>query len=145
MSDTFTALDEVVAPGEAGSTYHLLDWQTGSLITPAWSGYLAAVRAAHPLEGGVDTGARRVTTVLSSECFPGDRLRRGIRVLGRSARTFTFEVVLWQADTGVEVVRSEIVMVTVDRKSGTAVQIPAGFWAGVEEREGRSIAPVARS
>jgi acyl-CoA thioesterase FadM len=133
----FTIVEEIVAPGDPESHYHLVDYQTQELVSTLWSVYLARAReglAASP----VSPAMRRVTYSLDSECAPGDRLRREIRVASRSRRSCTFEARLIHADDGRVVHAAEMVTVFVDPARG-AVEIPADFWAAVERIEGRSI------
>jgi len=141
MSDQqFAMADEVVAPGEAGSRHHLVDYQTQELVSTLWSAYLAKAREGLA-PSSVNPAMRRVSYSLESECMPGERLRRGIRVTSRSRRACTFEAVLSHADDGRVIHAAEMVTVFIDPERG-AVEIPADFWAAVEQLEGRSI-PVA--
>ena len=136
----FAIVEEIVAPGEAGSQRHLVDYQTQELVSTLWYAYLAKAREG--LErSSVYPAMRRVTYSLDSECMPGQRLQRGIRVASRSRRSCTFEAVLSNAEDGRVVYAAEMVTVFVDPEQG-AVEIPADFWAAVEKIEGRSI-PVA--
>jgi hypothetical protein len=136
--ERFSIIEDVVAPGEPGSDYHLVDYQTQELVSKLWSTYLA--RAREGLEPtSVTQAMRRVSYSLDSECKPGQRLRRGIRAVSRSRRACTFEAVLWHADDGRVVHSAELVTVFVDPKLGS-VEIPADFWAAVEGIEGREIA-----
>jgi acyl-CoA thioesterase FadM len=136
----FTIVEEIVAPGEPGSQYHLVDYQTQELVSTLWSTYLAKAQ-----EGlaptSVHPAMRRVSYSLDSECVPGQRLRRAIRVASRSRRSCTFEATLSHADDGRVIHAAEMVTVFVDPQSG-AVEIPAPFWEAVEKMEGRSI-PIA--
>lgn len=135
--DEFTLVENVVAPGDAGSHYHLVDYQTQELVSTLWSKYLAQNR-----EGiGPGTGQpamRRVTYMLDNEAQPGDELQRGIRAVSRTRRGFTCDAALWHKADGRFVHRAEIVTVWVEPGTG-AVEIPAGFWANVERTEGREI------
>jgi acyl-CoA thioesterase FadM len=138
----FTIVEEIVAPGDPGSQYHLVDYQTQELVSTLWSAYLAKAReglAASP----VAPAMRRVSYSLESECTPGQRLRRAIRVASRSRRSCTFEATLTHADDGRIIHAAEMVTVFVDPSRG-AVEIPEDFWAAVERIEGRSI-PVPAS
>jgi acyl-CoA thioesterase FadM len=135
----FAIVEEVVAPGEAGSQRHLVDYQTQELVSTLWSAYLARAREGLA-RSSVYPAMRRVTYSLDSECMPGQKLQRGIRMASRSRRSCTFEAVLSHAD-GRVVHAAEMVTVFVDPEKG-AVEIPADFWAAVEQIEGRSI-PVA--
>ena len=136
----FAIVEEIVAPGEAGSHYHLVDYQTQELVSTLWSKYLAKAREGLG-SSSVNPAMRRVSYSLESECTPGQRLQRGIRVVSRSRRSCTFEAVLSNADDGRVIHAAEMVTVFVDPEKG-AVEIPADFWAAVERLEGRSI-PVA--
>lgn len=143
MSEQFTIVEEVVAPGDPGSHYHLVDYQTQELLSTLWSAYLA--KAGEGLAPSpVNPAMRRVTYSLESECMPGQRLTRGIRVVSRSRRTCTFEASLAHADDGRVVHSAEMVTVFIDPEKG-AVEIPADFWEAVERMEKRSIPVVERS
>jgi acyl-CoA thioesterase FadM len=144
LGDSYTMVQDLVAPGDPGSHYHLLDWQTGEMITSLWSQYLLAARESAPY-GDAVPAPRRVTTVLERECFPGDRLRRGIRAVSRSRRSFVCEAAVWLADTDALVVTEEIVTVVASRSTGQAIEIPADLWAGIERLEGRSLPLVQRA
>ena len=69
--------------------------------------------------------------------------QRGIRVVGRSRRSFTFAAGLWHAGDGRPVHSAEIVTVFVEPGKG-AVEVPEDFWSAVEEIEGRRIAVAER-
>lgn len=139
----FTLVEDLVAPGEEGSHHHLVDYETQEIVSTLWSKYLARAR-----EGlaptSVGPAMRRVSYSLDSECMPGQALRRGIRVAGRSRRACTFEAALWHAESGEMVHAAEMVTVFVDPQKG-AVEIPEDFWASVERLEGRSIQPAERA
>jgi hypothetical protein len=138
----YTLTDDVEAPGEPGSSYHLVDYQTQELVSTLWSKYLAANR-----EGTDTAGApamRRVTYSLDNEAQPGDALQRGIKAVSRTRRGFTCEAALWHKRDGRFVHRAEIVTVWVTPDEG-AVEIPAEFWANVERTEGREIPVTERS
>lgn len=137
---SYTMVDDVVGPGEPPG-HHLVDYQTHELISKLWSRYLADCRElAGPSE--VMQAVRRVTYTLENEAFPGDQLRRGIRMASRSRRSCTFEAALWHADDGRMVEIAEIVTVFIKPGEG-AVAIPDEFWAAVEKLEGRTIAAPA--
>jgi len=139
----FTIVDEVVAPGDPESHYHLVDYQTQELVSTLWSAYLAKAREGLPASS-VNPAMRRVSYSLESECQPGQRLKRGIRVASRSRRSCTFEATLSHADDGRVIHSAEMVTVFVDPQRGS-VEIPTDFWAAVEQLEGRSIPVVAPS
>ena len=135
--DGFTIVEEIVAPGDPESHYHLVDYQTQELVSTLWSAYLAKARDGLPASP-VNPAMRRVSYSLDSECAPGDRLKREIRVVSRSRRACTFEARLSHADDGRVIHAAEMVTVFGDPERG-AVEIPADFWAAVERMEGRSI------
>jgi acyl-CoA thioesterase FadM len=138
VSDTeYTIVEDVVAPGEPGDNHHLVDYQTQELVSTLWSKYLAKARqglAPSP----VIPAMRRVSYSLDSEAFAGQPLRRGIKVTGRSRRSCTFAAGLWHPADGRMVHAAELVTVFVDPAKGS-VEIPADFWAAVEDIEGRNI------
>jgi acyl-CoA thioesterase FadM len=142
-AEPFTIVEELVAPGDPGSHYHLVDYQTQELVSTLWSAYLAKAREGLA-PSTVAPAMRRVSYSLDSECQPGQRLKRAIRVASRSRRSCTFEAVLSHADDGRVIHSAELVTVFVDPKQGS-VEIPADFWAAVEKLEGRSIPVVERS
>jgi acyl-CoA thioesterase FadM len=133
----FTIVEEIVAPGDPGSHAHLVDYQTQELVSTLWSAYLAKAREGLA-PSSVTPAMRRVSYSLDSECTPGQRLTRSIRVASRSRRSCTFEARLTHADDGRPVHVAEMVTVFVDPAQG-AVEIPEDFWAAVERMEGRSI------
>jgi acyl-CoA thioesterase FadM len=136
--DDYTIVEDVVAPGEAGAHHHLVDFETQELLSKLWSKYVAMAGDGVPA-GDVVPAPKRITTVLESECFAGQKLQRGIKAVARTRRTYTLQAALWHADDGRMVVTSEIVTVAADRSTGSAVEIPAGFWENVERIEGREI------
>jgi acyl-CoA thioesterase FadM len=136
--DEYTIIEDVIAPGEAGSHYHLVDYETQELISKLWSKYVA-MAGEGTAAGNVVPAPKRITTVLESECFAGQALQRGIKAIARTRRTYTLQAALWHADDGRIVVSSEIVTVAADRSTGSAVEIPADVWANVERIEGHEI------
>ena len=135
--DRFTIVEDLVAPGDPDSHYHLVDYQTQEMVSTLWSKYLAMAREGLS-PSTVVPAMRRVSYSLDSEATPGQRLQRGIRVASRSRRACTFEAGLWHAEDGRMVHSAEMVTVFVDPAKG-AVEIPEDFWAAVERIEGRSI------
>jgi acyl-CoA thioesterase FadM len=138
--DEFTIIEDVIAPGAEGDTHHLIDYQTQELVSRLWSAYLVRAQAglAPSAAGPI---MRRASYVMDNEAFAGQSLQRGIRAVGRSRRSCTFDAGLWHPEDGRMVHRAEIVTVFVEPGKG-AVEIPADFWAAVEKIEGRSM-PVA--
>jgi len=142
--DEYTIVEDVVAPGEAGAHYHLIDYQTQELISKLWSAYVA--RANEGIAAGdVVPAPKRITTVLETECFPGEKLQRGIKVVSRTRRSYAMQAGLWHAEDGRMVQTTEIVTVAADRSTGRAVEIPADFWANVERIEGHEIPVTERA
>lgn len=139
----YTLVEDVLAPGEPGSHYHLVDYQTQELVSTLWSKYLAVNRQGLD-PAGTQPAMRRVTYSLDSEAVPGDELQRGIKAVSRTRRGFTCEAALWHKADGRFVHRAEIVTVWVEPGTG-AVEIPADFWAKVEETEGREIPVTERT
>ena len=138
--EEYTVVEDVQAPGDPGSHYHLVDYQTQELVSTLWSKYLAANR-----EGLTDIvgqpAMRRVTYSLDNEATPGDDLQRGIKAVSRTRRGFTCMAALWHRSDGRFVHQAEIVTVWVSPGEG-AVEIPPAFWERVERTEGREI-PIA--
>jgi acyl-CoA thioesterase FadM len=138
--DEYSIVEDITGPGEPGDAHHLVDYQTQELVSTLWSKYLAHARQGL-VPSTVIPAMRRVSYSLDSEAFAGQRLQRGIKVLGRSRRSCTFAAGLWHADDGRMVHSAEMVTVFVEPGAG-AVEVPEDFWAAVEKIEGRSI-PVA--
>ena len=141
--DEFTIIEDITAPGDAATHYHLVDYQTQEMVSTLWSKYLAQAR-----EGLAPTpvtqAMRRVTYSLDSEAFGGDELQRGIKATSRTRRGCTFTAALWHKADGRMVHQAELVTVFVEPGKG-AVEIPADFWAAVEKIEGREIAVTERT
>src|SRR5215213_9913510 len=120
--DEFTIIEDVVGPGDPSDRHHLIDYQTQELVSRLWSKYLARMRDEEgPSE--VMQAMRRAWYQMDNEAFAGDRLQRGIRMVGRTRRGCTFAVGLWHADTGKMVHQGEIVTVFIHPEKG-AVAIP---------------------
>jgi hypothetical protein len=141
--DEFTLIEDITAPGDAGSNYHLVDYQTQELVSTLWSKYLAKAREGLA-PGPVSQAMRRVTYSLDSECTPGDELQRGIKVVSRTNRGCTMAAALWNKADGRMIHNAEIVTVFVQPGQG-AVGIPEDFWANVEKIEGREIPVTQRA
>jgi acyl-CoA thioesterase FadM len=135
--DEYTFVEDLVGPGEAGSDHHLVDYVTQEIVSTLWTKYLAQVRAALPPTPVVQA-MRRVTYTLDAEAFAGQELQRGIRVVGRSNRTLTFNSALWHKDTGRLVHNAELTTVFIEPGEGS-VPVPEDFLAVVEKFEGRSV------
>lgn len=134
--DEYTIIEDVVGPGEPGDRHHLVDYQTQELVSRLWSKYLARMREeAGPSD--VAQAMRRAWYQMDNEAFAGDRLQRGIRMVGRTRRSCTLAVGLWHADTGKMVHQGEIVTVFVHPQQGS-VAIPDAWWAAVERLEGKT-------
>jgi hypothetical protein len=138
--DSFTIIEDVVAPGDPEHPHHIFDYETQEIVSLLWTKYLAEIRAQCPPTTVVQA-MRRVSYTLDNEAFPGDKLQRGIRAVSRSRRTATFSAALWHADDGRIVHQAELVTVFIEPGQG-ATEIPDDFWAAVEKLEGRSI-PIA--
>ncbi len=142
-ADEYTIVEDVIAPGEIGSHYHLLVWQTHQFTELLWSSYLATAHGGFDY-GDVQPAPRRVTTLVESECFPGQKLKRGMRTVSRTRRTFTLEGAFWDADDDHLITSTEIVTVCVDRTTAAAIEPPERLWTGIERLEGHSIPVTAR-
>ena len=136
--DEYTIIEDVVAPGEAGSQHHLVDYETQELVSKLWSKYVAMAREG--LDAGDvvrrHDGSRPCSTTSAS---PDSRSSAASKRSARTRRTYTLQAALWHADDGRMVVTSEIVTVAADRSTGSAVEIPAELWANVERIEGHEI------
>ena len=141
--DEYTLIEDVVGPGEAGDRHHLVDYQTQELVSRLWSKYLAHCREEEgPSE--VMQAMRRAWYQMDNEAFAGDKLQRGIRMVGRTRRSCTMAVGLWQADTGKMVHQGEIVTVFIHPEQGS-VAIPDLWWAAVERLEGKTFEVTERA
>lgn len=136
-AEKFTLAEDLIAPGNPESNYHLVDYETQELVSKLWSRYLAVVREG--LDPSTPAPAMRwVSYSLESEVLPGQPLTRAIRMESRSRRSCTFVGALWHADTGQMIHSATLVTVFLDPVSGS-VEVPENFWAAVERLEGRSI------
>jgi hypothetical protein len=136
-ADRFTLVEDLIAPGNPESHYHLVDYETQELVSTLWTKYLARVREGLK-PSTVAPAMRWVSYSLDSECLPGQQLRRAIRMEARSRRACTFEAALWHAEDGKMIHSAKLVTVFLDPVRG-AVEIPEDFWAAVERIEDRSI------
>lgn len=136
--DAYSLVDDVETPADtqpAGS--HVVDYELQKLLSQGWQRYVALLRA--------DVGdipapvCKQITTRFEAECHAGDRLRRGVRAVSRTRRSYVLEEALWQTGTGEIVATSTVVMTGIDRASGRAAEIPGAMWDAVEAREGREI------
>ncbi|HEX5586327.1 MAG TPA: hypothetical protein VFZ17_03390 [Acidimicrobiia bacterium] len=141
--DEFTLVEDITAPGEPGTHYHLVDYQTQEMVSTLWSKYLAQVRA-ELAPSAVMQAMRRVTYSLDNEAFGGDELQRGIKATSRTRRGCTFTAALWHKADGRMVHQAEMVTVFVEPGKG-AVEIPDDFWAAVEKIEGHEIGITERT
>ena len=134
----FPLVDELVAPSEnQPEGAHVVDFEIQKMLSLGWQRYLAIVR-----EGAgeiPDPAVRQITTSFDGECHGGDDLRRGVRALHRTRRSWVLEEALWNAQTGAMVARSQVVMAGIDRATGRAAEIPPGLWESVERFEGRPV------
>jgi acyl-CoA thioesterase FadM len=142
--DEYTVVEDVVGPGDPNSDYHLLVWQTQQLTELLWSSYLATANKGND-NGDVVVAPRRVTIMVETESYPGQLLKRGIRTVSRTRRSFTLEAAVWDAKDDHLICTTEIVTVCVDRSSAKAVEPPPALWAGIERLEGRTIAITERT
>ena len=135
----YTIVEELTGPlvGPDEGDHHLVDYVTQEIVSTLWTKYLARVRAELPPTRVVEA-MRRVNYTLDAEAFAGQTLQRGIRVVGRTNRTLTFNAALWHKDTGQMVHNAELTTVFIEPGQGS-VPIPDDFLAVVEKFEGRSI------
>ena len=85
---------------------------------------------------------RELHVVYESEGMPHEQFVCAVRAASRTAKAFTLDQELREAETGRVIVRATVVMLMVDPKTGRVVDIPDWFWDPVERLEGRVI-PVA--
>ena len=114
-----------------------MDYVTQEIVSTLWTKYLAQVRAELPPTPGVEA-MRRVSYTLDSEAFAGQALQRGIRVVGRTNRTLTFNSAVWHKETGQFVHNAELTTVFIEPGQGS-VPMPDDFLLVVEKLEGRKI------
>jgi acyl-CoA thioesterase FadM len=141
--DEYTLIEDVEGPAKERAGHHLVDYETGMLISNLWSIYLAKV--GEGTAAGPGPVLRRTTNDFLSEGFSGQPFQRGIRMVSRTRRGCTFQAALWHAEDGRMIQTSEIVTVFVDMSAGKAAEIPDDFWANVEALEGRTIPVTERT
>jgi acyl-CoA thioesterase FadM len=132
----FTFLDEIIAPGR-GTATHVVDYEVQAILSRGWQQYVAMVR-----EASGDQHApvvRKITTSFESECKGGERLVLGVRAAHRTRRSFTLEEHLWTADAARTVATSWVVVVTIDRDLGRAVEVSPALLNAIECLEGRRL------
>jgi acyl-CoA thioesterase FadM len=136
--EEFSLVDDVDPPADtqpAGA--HIVDYELQKLLSQGWQRYVGLLREE---VGDIPAPVcKQITTRFEAECHAGDRLRRGVRAVSRTRRSYVLEEALWQADSGRVVATSSVVMTGIDRETGRAAEIPDEMWAAVERREGRSI------
>jgi acyl-CoA thioesterase FadM len=91
------------------------------------------------LPGGLVVGVRELVCRYEAEVMPGQGLRGGCRVLGRSERSYLFDEILAVDDR--VVARCRVLECVIDRGRGKAVPIPDEFWALFERIEARTMPP----
>jgi acyl-CoA thioesterase FadM len=141
--DEYTLIEDIAAPAKDDAGHHLVDYETGKLISNLWSIYLAKAR-----EGtapGATPALRRTTNDFHSEGFSGQQFQRGIRMVSRTRRGCTLRAGLWHAEDGRMIQTAEIVTVFIDPDAGGAAEVPADFWANVEAFEGHTIPVTERT
>lgn len=139
----FPLVDDVIAPSDSQPEgAHVVDFEIQRLLSLGWQRYLAIVRER---AGDIpDPAVREITTSFDGECHGGDALKRGVRALHRTRRSWVLEESLWNATTGAPVARSRVVMAGIDRSTGRAAEIPPNLWSAVEEFEGRAVETIQR-
>ena len=135
----YTVVEDLTGPlvGPDEGDHHLVDYVTQEIVSTLWTKYLAQVRAELPPTPVVQA-MRRVSYTLDAEAFAGQALQRGIRVVGRTNRTLTFNSAVWHKDTGQLVHNAEITTVFIEPGQGS-VSVPGDFMSVVERFEGRAI------
>ena len=137
--ETFPWVEDVVAP-DVGPAHHIDNIQITQLMYGAWMRYLME-GVGFPGDVFEQEGrptVREITARFDAEIFPGDALQCGVRALTRSRRSFTLRQVLWKKN-GARVASGTVVLVTIDPKTYTPIEIPARIWDEIERAEGRKI------
>jgi acyl-CoA thioesterase FadM len=129
--EDYTKVEEVVAPGDRDPHGHLLVYQMYEMLEWLWSDFFGD---AH---GGKDyttwqPAPRKITLLVDREAFPGQQLKKGIRVTARTRRTITVEAALWDAAEEYTVLSAEIVTVFADRTTASAIEPPEKMVTGLE-------------
>jgi acyl-CoA thioesterase FadM len=88
---------------------------------------------------GLVVGVRELICRYESEALPGEALRGGCRVVGRTERSYLFDEILVSGER--VVARARVLECVIDRDRGRAVPIPHEFWALFERVEGRAMPP----
>ena len=100
--------------------------------------YMRDVLGRRRIEGmarGHIVGVREMVTSYIAQAHPGEQLYGGCRILGRSRRSWCFDELICTADR--VVVRCRLIECAIH--DGRAVEVPADFWAAVEQAEGREL------
>jgi acyl-CoA thioesterase FadM len=137
----YAVVDKVI-PEARANPHHVVDHELQKHISQGWQNYVAAIRAKFPMPDAV---VKQITTTFEAECPPGQPLKRGVRVVSRTRRSYVMEEALWRPDSGQVVATARLVLTGVDRATGHAAEIPADMWAEVEAIEGRKIPMTERS
>lgn len=138
--ESYPWIEDLVAP-DVGAAGHIDNIQITALMYGAWMHYLMdGVRLPEDVFDKLGRPTvREITARFDAEIFPGDALQCGVRVLARSRRSFTLAEALWKQSDGSRVATGTTVLVTIDPKTYTPVEIPAVIWDEIERFEGRTI------
>jgi acyl-CoA thioesterase FadM len=94
----------------------------------------------HLVPDGVVVGVRDLFVRYESEGMPGEQVRGGCRIVGRSNRAYLFDEIIAAGNR--VIARAAVVECVIDRAAGKAIEVPAALWEWFESVEGRSM-PVA--
>ena len=135
------AVDVATTPRHYDEQGHLNNGAAVLLFNGLRRRYVQELLALHGGAGlvaaGEVVGVRELACRYESEARPGEDLRGGCRVLGRSRRSWLYDQLLV---TGERIVARCRVIECVIR-DGAAVEVPAAFWRIVEAAEGRTMGP----
>jgi hypothetical protein len=133
--EEYAMVEDVVAPGDPGVHAHLLVYQQYELIEWLWSDFFGEAYGGKNYVD-VQPAPRKITLLVERESFPGQRLKKGIRIKSRTRRTITVEAALWDADEEYTVLAAEIVTVFANRVTASAVEPDERFVSGLERLTG---------
>jgi len=105
----YSLIDDVAAPDqtELAATLgvpvetmrtgaHVVDYALQKLMSRGWHQY---VHTAREIAGDIpDPAVKEITTTFRAEYRAGDNLKRGVRAVSRTRRSYVLEEALWQAD-----------------------------------------------
>jgi hypothetical protein len=141
--EEYTKVEDVVTPGAPGGGHtHLLVYQLYEMVEWLWSDFFGDAYGSKDY-GDVQPAPRKITLLVERESFPGQKLKKGIRVKSRTRRTITVEAALWDAEEEYTVLAAEIVTVFADRVSASAIEPPERMVTGLERLTGGPLPAIA--